>query len=223
MAHVGRADVGHQRTIVEPDQRVNQAFGVHDGFNLVTANAEKLLGFNKFKRLVEHGRAVDRDPLAHVPIGMARGLRHRYIIKPVQRMIAKGTTAGGDDNAFHRGDILADQRLKDARMFTVNRQNACAVIRCALHKDRAGGDQRFLVGQSKRRPVFQCLQSRRQASRPDNGRHDPISGSACRLLQGARATCRHNAATGQRIAQRAVLVFIGNHCNFGLQGYGIIG
>ena len=44
--HIRRAHMRHQRPILEPHQRVDQAFWMHHNLDFVGRYAEKLFGFN---------------------------------------------------------------------------------------------------------------------------------------------------------------------------------
>jgi hypothetical protein len=110
MAHVRRAQMRHQRPVAEADQRVNEAFGMDHGLDLLGIDAEKLLGFNKLQRLVEHRRAVDGDPLAHVPVGMRARVCHRRLWQRLQRPVAQAAARGGDDDPLDRASISSPTR-----------------------------------------------------------------------------------------------------------------
>ena len=69
-----------------------------------------------------------------------------WLGQPLQRPVAEGSAACGQDDAFNGGDILSNQRLKYRGMFAVYGQQMRVVAAGGFQHQCPGADQRFLVG-----------------------------------------------------------------------------
>ena len=110
VAHIGRADMGHQRAVAEADKGVDQGFRVDHDLDLVGGYAEVFARLDHLHRLVEKRGAVDGDALAHIPVGVCRGLGQRCGFELFEGPVAEGAAGGGDDDAFDRAPISSPAR-----------------------------------------------------------------------------------------------------------------
>lgn len=72
--HVGRGDVGEDRTVGELDHAVNLALWVDGHIDVIVIEAEKMVRFDDFEPFVDPGGGVDGDFGAHVPRGVGQGV-----------------------------------------------------------------------------------------------------------------------------------------------------
>jgi hypothetical protein len=185
VAHVGRAQMRHQRPVAETDQRVHDGLGMDHGLDLLGWDAEELLGFNQLHGLVEHRRAVDRDALAHVPVRMRARVGHGRLGQRLQRPVAQAPARGRDDDLLDRRDILAHEALEDRGMLAVDGQDRGVMGRASAMQERPRGHEAFLVGERQRRAVPQRPEPRRKPRGADDRGHDPVGGPVRGLDQGA--------------------------------------
>ena len=72
-----RAELGDDRAVAEPHHGMHDRLRMHQYLDRLGVNVEERLRLDHLQRLVEHGGAVDRDALAHVPVRMRPRLRRR--------------------------------------------------------------------------------------------------------------------------------------------------
>ena len=67
-AHVRGPELGDDRPVAEPHHGMHDRLRMHQHLDPLGVNVEERLRLDHLQRLVEHGGAVDGDPLAHVPV-----------------------------------------------------------------------------------------------------------------------------------------------------------
>ena len=72
--HIGQPQLRFDGPIFELHAAVYDALRVHHDLDLVHAHIEQPLGFDDLEAFVHHGRAVDGDFGAHVPVGVLQCL-----------------------------------------------------------------------------------------------------------------------------------------------------
>ena len=161
-AHVGLAELGEHRAVAERDQAVHDRFRMDQDLDPVLAEAEQVVGLDQLEALVHHGRRIDRDLGAHVPVGVSDRLARRDA-RPSRR-------AGGRGTARRRRSGSAARRSRRPRRAAPGRSRcarnrpAAARRRCAPPRPSAARRRRPGIPWSRARP------SRRAAPRRASGR-----------------------------------------------------
>lgn len=76
--------------ILEFHHGMDNALRMHDDFYLFRRRAVEPHGLGDFEPLVDHGRAVDRDAPAHIPVGVFERLRRGYGFQFFRALVAEG-------------------------------------------------------------------------------------------------------------------------------------
>ena len=79
-AHVRHAELGNDCAVPEFNGRMNDGLGMHNHLDLFMRHIKQPVGFNDFKRFIEHAGRVNGDLGAHAPVGMVEGFCDRGLL-----------------------------------------------------------------------------------------------------------------------------------------------
>ena len=145
--HVGGAELGLDRTVVELYHGVDYRLRMYHGHDTVDAYVEEPASLDYLESLVDHRSRIDGNLGAHDPVGVMQGVGGRDAAQLAGCEIAERATRCGDDEAAHLVVALAAEALVDGRVFRVDRYDARAGGIEALRHERTGGDESLLVGE----------------------------------------------------------------------------
>ena len=104
-----------------------------------------------------------------------------------QRVPAKRSARGGEEQPLDAVAALAAQGLEDRVVLRIDRQQHGAARPYFIEQERARADQRFLGGQRDHDAASHRGEGRLQPGRADDRRHDPVGRPLGRLDQARRA------------------------------------
>ena len=87
--------------------------GVNHDFDLLRGQAEQQVGFDELKPLVHHGSRIDRDLVAHIPVGMGERLLRRNVSHVGQRPVAEGPPRRRQNQSIDGIALARLENLKD--------------------------------------------------------------------------------------------------------------
>ena len=145
--HIRHAHLTDHRIVRKLHRRVQNALRVHQHLDLICRHIEQPPRLDDLQTFVHHGRRIDRDLRAHVPVRMAQRLRQRHMRKLLPRKSAKRTAARCQEYFFNRTVPIALQALKNCAVLAVHRQQLHAAFGCRLHDQLPARQQRLLVGE----------------------------------------------------------------------------
>ncbi len=118
---------------------------------------------------------------------------------------------------------LGLERLEDRIVLRIHRQQGGARAVDLGHHERAGRDQRLLVGEGDVAAAPDSGQRRRQTGGTDDRDHDPVRRPVGRLDNRSGAGRGLDACPSQGGAQRRVLGLVGNDGQLGADADGLLG
>ena len=139
--------------------------------NTLSRQIEQPVCLDHFQPLVHHGRRIDSDLAAHVPVRVSQRILQGDILERRDVTITERATRGGQDQPLDIPVAVTFERLKYGRMFAIHRVELHSVFCHRLHDQGAGCHQGFLVGQGDILARFDCGHGRHQAGGSDNRRH----------------------------------------------------
>ena len=214
-AHVGRAKLREDRAVDIFDEAVDHRLGVDDDVERVGADGEHVKGLDQLEPLVHQGRAIDRDLGAHRPVRMGHRFRRGRGAHALDRPGAERSAARGEDDPPNGLRMGAVEALEHRIMLGIDRQQGRAARPRGLGHQRAGGDQRLLVGEGDRSAAFEGAHHRRQACGADDRGHRPF-GAGGRGVGDCPLACRRlDVRSGKCVPQRPQQPFVADH---GLSG-----
>lgn len=84
--------------------------------------AEQPVRLDHLESFIDQRGAVDRDLVAHPPLGMFQRLFHRHVGQLLAAAVAESPAAASDDQPSH-GRLFSRQALEDRRVFRVDRDD----------------------------------------------------------------------------------------------------
>lgn len=202
---------------------MNDRLGVYQHRYPFGRYAEQPVRLDHLESFIDQRGAVDRDLVAHPPLGMLQCLFHRYVSQLLAAAVAESSAAASDDQPSH-GRLFSRQALEDRRVFRVDRDDRGFVPGCQRHHVTAARHQRFFVGQ---RHLFACFDRRyrrHQAGVAHQGVHDYIDLPALYdLPQGFLAGIYLDRRAVERLPQGVVSPFVGDHHAVGVELHGLPG
>ena len=115
---------------------------------------------------------------------MPERIRFRHFLEFLRRFPKEGSAGAGQDQAADLTPVsAAHQALENRGVFRVHRDNLCAVFPGSLHDQRAGADQRLLVGKGDALFSADRGQRRAKAQHADHRRYDGVRLFVLRSLQ----------------------------------------
>ena len=147
--HVRHAQLGQDGPVLKAHHGMDDALGMDDHLDLLRGHVKQPFRLDDFQGLVEHGRRVHGDLLAHVPgrVVQCLGLGgvHDFFLRPG----AEGAAGGRQEDAGGLLPLPPLQALEDGAVLAVHRQQGRDPVfhRALLHHQLAAGHQGFLVGQ----------------------------------------------------------------------------
>ena len=216
-AHVGRAQLGLDRAVLEFDHRVDDRLRVEQHRNPVRRGSEQPVSLDHFESLVDERRRVDRDLRAHVPLGMAQGLLYGDVRQLLGPEVAECAAAARHDQPPHRG-AFAHEALEDRRMLRVDRNHRCFPLPRQRHHVGAAHYERLLVRQREFLARFDGRHRGREPGVTHQGVHHHV-GSASRCDLRHRVVSGVNLGVGvcECIAQPCVILLVGDHRRVGVE------
>ena len=142
--HIGHAQLGFYRSVLELHHRVDDRLGMYYYLNLFGAHAEEPFGFDYFEALVHHRSRVDGYLGSHVPVGMMQSLRLGDRAELVDGVRAERATRRGKNHLRYR--IVHLQALENSRVFRVYRKNRGMIFLCQSIDNLTRYDHGFLIG-----------------------------------------------------------------------------
>ena len=146
--------------------------------DLIRGHVKQPSGFDDLQRLVEHGRRIDGDLPAHVPVRMLERLllgRHEDILLLPR---AERTAAGRENQTLGPVGPRALQALENGAVLAVHRQQRMPCFLRRLRHQLAAGDERLLVGQQHALAAPQTLHHGGKTDHADHG-HEHVVRVAC--------------------------------------------
>ena len=133
----------------------------------------------QLQAFVHHGGRIDGNFPAHAPVGVFYRLLGGDVLERSRVGVEKGAARGGEDDGedavlVQTACVVARQYLEHGVVFAVDRHHGCAVGAGGLHKQRAGYDQGFFVGQINGFAFLRRRQRGRQPRRADDGAHHAV-------------------------------------------------
>ena len=171
---------------------------------------EKMVRLDDLEPLVHHGRRIDRDLGAHAPVGMRHRLLRRRILHFRIAAFQERAAARGQDDALDGGALLEGEDLEDGVVLAVHRQEPRAAALRLVGDERAGADERLLVGERHHDAAAHRRHGGCKPGRSDDRRHDPGGGARGGLDHGGGAGPGLDPATGERRLQNPILRIVGH-------------
>ena len=210
-AHIGRAELRHDRSIAEFHEPVHHRLRVHQNVNLVGRQREQMVRLNNLKAFVHQRCRVDCDLRTHRPVRMLQRLFRRRRIDCFLRPSSKRSARCRQDHAPDVAPVAGAKRLEHRVVFGVDWQNPGARFCRAPHEQAACADQAFLVGKRHRRPTFDRGKRWLQSDGATDCRHHPIGGALCRFYQCVFARSSFDARARERVFKFTIGGVIRNH------------
>ena len=135
---------------------------------------EEAAGLDDLQSLVEHGRGVDGDALAHDPGGVLERLRGRDVVEVCERGVAEGAAGGGEPDLLDLVGCAAAQALVDGVVLGVDGQQVDTAFACGREDEVAGGDEALLVGEADGLAGENCGVGGLEAGDADDGGDDEV-------------------------------------------------
>ena len=85
-AHIGQSHLGHDRSVAEFHEGVDQALGMDDDIDGLIGHIKQPVCFHDFQSFVGQGSAVYGYFGSHIPVGMMETLLPRYMMKLFPRI-----------------------------------------------------------------------------------------------------------------------------------------
>ena len=120
---------------------------VHEHVDHFCGHVEEVMRLDDLEALVHQRGGIDRDLRTHRPVGMAQGLLRRCGADRLRRPGTEWAAGGGQHDAMDIFARAGGERLENGIVLGIDRQDGSARRRGTTHEQRAGADQRFLVGE----------------------------------------------------------------------------
>ena len=182
---------------------------VHHRVEPLGRDAKQMMRLDEFEPLVHQAGRVDRHLPAHRPIGVGQRLRDRRRLDARLAPKPKRPARGGDGHFGDLRRVPPAQRLENRVMLRVHRQDARAAARRLRHDERAGADDRLLIGHGDRPPRRNRRIGGRQAGRADDAGNHHLRRASGGRDDGVLAAGDLNGVAGDAGLQRLISCGVG--------------
>ena len=186
--------------VAEPHHGMHDRLRMHQHLDLLGVNVEERLRLDHLQRLVEHRGAVDRDPLAHVPVRMRPRLRPASPSPSAPRVQSRN----GPPEAVRMMPLDLARRARRAapgRWRCARCRPGCSRVPCAAQVRRSSSPAQTRLSLLASASTPPCRASRRPGASPAAPTIADIAqstGSAAAAQQRLRPRRRRDAAAGER-------------------------
>ncbi len=204
-----------ERAVHELDERVDQRLRMDDDVDALLRQAEEEVRLDDLEALVHHRRGVDRDLRPHLPRRVRERVRDRDRVEGVEAPLAERAARRREHEALRLLGAAAAHRLVDRAVLGVDRDDLRLRPRGLREDQRAGDDERLLVGEREPLAGADRGERRAQPQRADEPADDgvgvrvrgglgrgppspPRSGSRARPAGAARAARRPRPSRSRR-------------------------
>ena len=172
--HIRHAHLTAHSIILVLHSRMQHALTVYHDLDLRRVKVKQPLGFDEFQTLIHQGRRVDRDLIAHVPVGMLEGIGSTNGFQLCLGLAEERTAGGCQDDLADAVHAVSLQALENRRMLGIDRVNIDALLRRILHDKAAACHEGLLVGESDVCTCLDRFERRQQAHHADHGIEEDI-------------------------------------------------
>jgi hypothetical protein len=127
------------------------------------------------------------------------------------------------DDLLNAFGVLEVEDLIDRAVLGIDRQQGGAITRDLRQDERAGADERLLVGERHHRAAANCGKRRFESGSADDRGHDPLGRPAAGLGNGRSPRRGLDPAAAQRLLELEVFAGIADHRAAGAQLAGLFG
>src|SRR6185437_3034390 len=163
---------------------MDDALRVNHYLYLLRLEVEQPLRLDHLEPFIHEGGRIDGDLCTHAPVRMLEGMIPFDVDQEIGFLAEEGSAGSRENDLFDAAARLANETLKDRRMFGIHGDDRGLFLQCLLHDDIAGHHEGLFVRKGYRLSVLNGSERWTKTGEADDCRqHHIIYIHGCYFLQ----------------------------------------